>query len=163
MWSYTIRVSRVVEALSPVFLEWLIYQKPWDSQCAFFNRCIESNLQSDLADYILPTMDVLGPSGCIYILEHRFRSLYPIFNRCCNYFRASRKAGKDSDAFLTPLLLCIGTPISKVWQSTTTFCSYFWLETRTMRSDVWFHTVNPRLWRNCGILLIDAWDLYVRT
>ena len=86
------------------FASGCIHRKPLSFQRAFFDRCIDANLQSDLADYILPSTDVMGPNGCVKILENRFNNLYPIFNRRWQYFRASRKSGEDSDAFLTRLV-----------------------------------------------------------
>ena len=81
-----------------------ISKKPLKFQRAFFDRCLDDNLQSDMADYILPSTDVVGPSGCLKILEDRFKDLYPIFNRRWKYFRATRNPGEDSDAFLTRLV-----------------------------------------------------------
>ena len=86
------------------FASGYIHRKPLSFQRAFFDRCIDANLQSDLADYILPSTDVMGLNGCVKILENRFNNLYPIFNRRWQYFRAGRKSGEDSDAFLTRLV-----------------------------------------------------------
>ena len=86
------------------FASGYIHRKPLDFQRAFLERCIDSDLQSDLADYILPSTDITGPRGYLWILEERFRNLYPIFNRRWQYFRASRKSGEESDAFLTRLV-----------------------------------------------------------
>ena len=75
--------------------------QPVVRQRGFLNLCIDTELQVDLEDFAGPTTPILGPEGCLKILEDRFRVFHPTFNRRVELFNIKKEKGENSSALLT--------------------------------------------------------------
>ena len=81
-----------------------LHLHPLKKQHAFFEHCIDNHLLRNIMQYIMPETKVLGPDGCVSILEAHFRKMYPIFNQCLDLFRAAPTASKHAEQFCNHLV-----------------------------------------------------------
>ena len=63
--------------------------------------CLSTELLTDLGSFVGPTTPILGPEGCLEILEKRFRVFHPTFNRRVQLFNTTKQVGEDSSTLLT--------------------------------------------------------------
>ena len=75
--------------------------EPLSRQRGFLNLCLDTDLVTDLESFVTPATPILGPEGCLSILEDRFWVFHPTFNRRVALFNITKNDGEDSSSLLT--------------------------------------------------------------
>ena len=73
------------------------------TQQGYLLQAVNMDLGKVVEHKITPSMKVLGPGGCLEVLEVEFRIIYPIFLRCVDFFLVKQDPREDLAEYLLHL------------------------------------------------------------
>ena len=69
------------------------------TQQGYLLQALDADLQDVVARQIMPGMPIFRSTRCLDLLEAKFKSLYPIFNRRVDFFQVRKDQGESAEEF----------------------------------------------------------------